>query len=122
MLGWRHIAQKVGTGRGSNSPACIRQGVFAGCRPHKTHNPAERPETDLFAGLRFVGRFVKLSDDTANTTKKAEKPKTPEEKFTAEFNADEKVQDEFGGAEGLPNYISFRKAQEKGLVKLQNRG
>ena len=63
---------------------------------------------------------TEFSDDTANTTKKAEKPKTPEEKFTAEFNADEKVQAEFGGAEGLPNYISFRKAEEAGLVKVKS--
>ena len=63
---------------------------------------------------------TEFSDDVANTNKPVEKPKTPEEKFTAEFNADEKVQDEFGGAEGLANYISFRKAEEAGLVKVKS--
>ena len=61
-----------------------------------------------------------FSDDASNQTKATEKPKTPEEKYTAEFSADEKVQAEFGGSEGLTDYIAFRKAEVAGLAKVKN--
>lgn len=61
---------------------------------------------------------AEFSDDAADQQKKDEKPKTDEERFTEEFNADAKLAAEFGGADGLADYIAYRKADEQGLVHI----
>jgi len=57
-----------------------------------------------------------FSDDAANLETPAEPPKTPEEKYTAEFNASAEIQEEFGGAKGQGDYIAFRKNEDAGRV------
>lgn len=62
-----------------------------------------------------------FSDDAANQQPAAEPPKTPEEKYTAEFNESTDIQEEFGGAEGLNDYLAFRRNEEAGRVKVAKR-
>jgi len=48
------------------------------------------------------------------------KVQKPEEKYTDEFNGSEDIQREFG-ADGLANYIAYRKADDAGQVKISKR-
>jgi hypothetical protein len=44
-------------------------------------------------------------------------PEKPEDKYAKEFNKSQEIQDEFGGPEGIRNYIAFRKAEDAGKVR-----
>ena len=58
-----------------------------------------------------------FSDEQTKTGKSTETPKTPKERYTEEFNASTDIQTEFGGAEGLNDYIAFRVNEDAGLAK-----
>jgi hypothetical protein len=63
---------------------------------------------------------TEFSDKAEPDKTEADKTKTPEKRYTEEFDKSKEIQMEFGSDEkGLKSYIAFRKADEAGRVKIK---
>lgn len=77
----------------------------------------EAAKTKAAATKKVDPAEQEFSDEQIETDKTTKAPKTPKEKYTEEFNASADIRTEFGGAEGLNNYLAFRENEDAGLAK-----